>query len=83
MSIQINLKLNRKQVPYMIALSLFKGGFIYVAVLINEQIKADEVVLTGLAGEKLGVVSKSEALAILIQRGGPGLHLIDEQSTTL
>ncbi len=45
----------------MIVLSLFKGGYIEVAVLINEQIKADEVVLTGLSGEKLGVVSKSEA----------------------
>lgn len=53
----------------MIALSLFKGGFIYVAVLINEQIKADEVVLTGLAGEKLGVVSKSEALAMARSKG--------------
>lgn len=53
----------------MIALSLFKGGYIYVAVLINEQIKADEVVLTGLAGEKLGVVSKSEALALARSKG--------------
>lgn len=53
----------------MIALSLFKGGYIYVAVLINEQIKADEVVLTGLAGEKLGVVSKSEALAMARSQG--------------
>jgi translation initiation factor IF-3 len=34
-----------------------------VAVLINEQIRASEVVLTGLRGEKLGVVSREEALA--------------------
>lgn len=40
-----------------------------MAVLINEQIKADEVVLTGLAGEKLGVVSKSEALAMARSKG--------------
>ncbi|MGP0577854.1 translation initiation factor IF-3 [Paenibacillus peoriae] len=40
-----------------------------MAVLINEQIKADEVVLTGLAGEKLGVVSKSEALALARSKG--------------
>ncbi|WCM62860.1 translation initiation factor IF-3 [Paenibacillus polymyxa] len=40
-----------------------------MAVLINEQIKADEVVLTGLAGEKLGVVSKSEALALARSQG--------------
>ncbi|PNQ81681.1 translation initiation factor IF-3 [Paenibacillus sp. F4] len=40
-----------------------------MAVLINEQIKADEVVLTGLAGEKLGVVSKSEALAMARSQG--------------
>ncbi|OKP84901.1 translation initiation factor IF-3 [Paenibacillus helianthi] len=34
-----------------------------MAVLINEQIRASEVVLTGLKGEKLGVVSREEALA--------------------
>ncbi|NEU26817.1 translation initiation factor IF-3 [Paenibacillus polymyxa] len=40
-----------------------------MAVLINEQIKADEVVLTGLSGENLGVVSKSEALAMARSQG--------------
>ncbi|ADO55564.1 translation initiation factor IF-3 [Paenibacillus polymyxa] len=40
-----------------------------MAVLINEQIKADEVVLTGLSGENLGVVSKSEALAMARSKG--------------
>ncbi|ULO07686.1 translation initiation factor IF-3 [Paenibacillus sp. 19GGS1-52] len=35
-----------------------------MAVLINEQIKASEVVLTGLKGEKLGIVSRAEALAM-------------------
>lgn len=34
-----------------------------MAVLINEQIKAAEVELTGLKGEKLGTVSRSEALS--------------------
>lgn len=34
------------------------------AVLMNEQIRASEVVLTGLHGEQLGVVSRSEALAL-------------------
>lgn len=35
-----------------------------MAVLINEQIKAPEVELTGLRGEKLGTLSREEALAI-------------------
>ncbi|MEK4849191.1 translation initiation factor IF-3 [Paenibacillus sp. FSL H7-0756] len=35
-----------------------------MAVLINEQIKAAEVELTGLRGEKLGTVSRSEALSM-------------------
>ncbi|CDN43843.1 translation initiation factor IF-3 [Paenibacillus sp. P22] len=35
-----------------------------MAVLINEQIKAFEVMLTGLNGEKIGVVSREEALAL-------------------
>ncbi|MEK4519481.1 translation initiation factor IF-3 [Paenibacillus sp. FSL P2-0089] len=34
-----------------------------MAVLMNEQIKAAEVELTGLKGEKLGTVSRSEALS--------------------
>lgn len=34
------------------------------AVLMNEQIKASEVELTGLRGEKLGIVSRSEALGL-------------------
>lgn len=34
-----------------------------MAVLINEQIKASEVVLTGLRGEKLGTVTREQALA--------------------
>lgn len=34
-----------------------------MAVLINEQIKAAEVELTGLKGEKLGTVSRTEALS--------------------
>lgn len=34
-----------------------------MAVLLNEQIRASEVVLTGLRGEQLGVVSRVEALA--------------------
>ncbi|WP_025697940.1 translation initiation factor IF-3, partial [Paenibacillus forsythiae] len=33
-------------------------------VFINEQIKAAEVVLTGLKGENLGIVSREEALAV-------------------
>jgi len=40
-----------------------------VAVLINEQIKASEVVLTGLRGEKLGTVSRQEALAMARSAG--------------
>lgn len=40
-----------------------------MAVLINEQIKASEVVLTGLSGEKLGTVSRKEALAIARAKG--------------
>ncbi|GGF95772.1 translation initiation factor IF-3 [Paenibacillus albidus] len=35
-----------------------------MAVLLNEQIRASEVVLTGLRGEQLGVVSRTEALAM-------------------
>ncbi|WP_068503601.1 translation initiation factor IF-3 [Paenibacillus kribbensis] len=35
-----------------------------MAVLINEQIKADEVMLTGLRGEQLGMVAKAEALTL-------------------
>uniref|UniRef100_UPI000470BCE0 translation initiation factor IF-3 n=1 Tax=Paenibacillus graminis TaxID=189425 RepID=UPI000470BCE0 len=35
-----------------------------MAVLLNEQIRASEVVLTGLRGEQLGVVSRLEALAL-------------------
>ncbi|QWU16179.1 translation initiation factor IF-3 [Paenibacillus sophorae] len=35
-----------------------------MAVFINEQIKASEVVLTGLRGENLGIVSREEALAM-------------------
>lgn len=35
-----------------------------MAVLINEQIRASEVELTGLQGEKLGIVSRTEALAL-------------------
>ncbi|MFK4439494.1 translation initiation factor IF-3 [Paenibacillus sp. RC21] len=48
---------------------VFKGGFIYVAVLINEQIKASEVMLTGLNGEKIGIVSREEALAMARSKG--------------
>ncbi|WP_379137369.1 translation initiation factor IF-3 [Paenibacillus sp. sgz500958] len=40
-----------------------------MAVLINEQIRASEVVLTGLRGEKLGVVSREEALAMARAQG--------------
>ncbi|UQZ34080.1 translation initiation factor IF-3 [Paenibacillus sp. PK3_47] len=40
-----------------------------MAVLINEQIRASEVVLTGLKGEKLGVVSREEALAMARSAG--------------
>lgn len=40
-----------------------------MAVVINEQIKATEVVLTGLRGEKLGVVSREEALAMARSQG--------------
>lgn len=40
-----------------------------MAVLINEQIKASEVVLTGLRGEKLGTVSRQEALAMARSAG--------------
>ncbi|MFD1776973.1 translation initiation factor IF-3 [Paenibacillus rhizophilus] len=35
-----------------------------MAVFINEQIKASEVVLTGLRGENLGIISREEALAM-------------------
>lgn len=35
-----------------------------MAVFINEQIKASEVVLTGLKGEKFGIISREEALAM-------------------
>ncbi|ASS68062.1 MULTISPECIES: translation initiation factor IF-3 [unclassified Paenibacillus] len=35
-----------------------------MAVLINEQIKAFEVMLTGLNGEKFGIVSREEALSM-------------------
>ena len=40
-----------------------------VAVLINEQIRASEVDLTGLRGEKLGFVSREEALALAREAG--------------
>lgn len=40
-----------------------------MAVLINEQIRASEVVLTGLRGEKLGIVSREEALAMARSAG--------------
>lgn len=40
-----------------------------MAVLINEQIRASEVVLTGLKGEKLGIVSREEALAMARSAG--------------
>lgn len=40
-----------------------------MAVLINEQIRAFEVVLTGLRGEQLGIVSREEALALARSNG--------------
>lgn len=40
-----------------------------MAVLINEQIKASEVVLSGLGGEKLGIFSREEALAMARSEG--------------
>lgn len=40
-----------------------------MAVLINEQIRASEVVLTGLNGEAIGVVSREEALAMARSKG--------------
>ncbi|MFB5268254.1 translation initiation factor IF-3 [Paenibacillus enshidis] len=40
-----------------------------MAVLINEQIKASEVVLTGLHGENLGVFSREEALSMARTQG--------------
>lgn len=40
-----------------------------MAVFINEQIKASEVVLTGLKGEKLGTLSRAEALAMARSAG--------------
>ncbi|MBW4084857.1 translation initiation factor IF-3 [Paenibacillus sp. S150] len=40
-----------------------------MAVLINEQIRASEVVLTGLNGEQIGVVAREEALAMARSRG--------------
>ncbi|WP_340006330.1 translation initiation factor IF-3 [Paenibacillus sp. FSL K6-0276] len=40
-----------------------------MTVLINEQIRASEVVLTGLRGEKLGIVSREEALAMARSAG--------------
>ncbi|MUG67843.1 translation initiation factor IF-3 [Paenibacillus campinasensis] len=40
-----------------------------MAVLINEQIRASEVDLTGLSGEHLGVVSREEALAMARSQG--------------
>ncbi|MDQ0193524.1 translation initiation factor IF-3 [Paenibacillus wynnii] len=40
-----------------------------MAVLINEQIRASEVALTGLRGEKLGFVSREEALAMARAQG--------------
>lgn len=40
-----------------------------MAVLVNEQIKASEVILTGLHGEQLGVVARDEALAMAISAG--------------
>ncbi|WNS42370.1 translation initiation factor IF-3 [Paenibacillus sp. MMS20-IR301] len=40
-----------------------------MAVFINEQIRATEVVLTGLKGEKLGTVSRNEALAMAKSAG--------------
>lgn len=40
-----------------------------MAVLINEQIRASEVVLTGLRGEKIGTLSREEALAMARSQG--------------
>ncbi|MFB5676765.1 translation initiation factor IF-3 [Paenibacillus terreus] len=40
-----------------------------MAVLINEQIRASEVMLTGVNGENLGVVSREEALAMARSQG--------------
>ncbi len=40
-----------------------------MAVFMNEQIKASEVELTGLKGEKLGIVSRVEALAMARSTG--------------
>jgi translation initiation factor IF-3 len=40
-----------------------------VTVLINEQIKASEVILTGVNGENLGIVSREEALAMARSQG--------------
>ncbi|MNI42018.1 Translation initiation factor IF-3 [compost metagenome] len=40
------------------------GGWVTVAVLINEQIRASEVLLTGLSGEAIGIVTREEALAM-------------------
>lgn len=40
-----------------------------MAVFINEQIRATEVVLTGLKGEKLGTVSRNEALSMAKSAG--------------
>lgn len=40
-----------------------------MAVFINEQIRASEVDLTGLRGEKLGFVSRDEALALAREAG--------------
>ncbi|MBY9077909.1 translation initiation factor IF-3 [Paenibacillus sp. HN-1] len=40
-----------------------------MAVLMNEQIKASEVSLTGLHGEQLGVISRDEALAMAVSAG--------------
>ncbi|MDF9842485.1 MULTISPECIES: translation initiation factor IF-3 [unclassified Paenibacillus] len=40
-----------------------------MAVFMNEQIRASEVVLTGLRGEKLGIVSREEALALARSQG--------------
>jgi translation initiation factor IF-3 len=40
-----------------------------MAVFMNEQIRASEVVLTGLRGEKLGIVSREEALGMARSQG--------------
>ena len=44
-------------------------GAYHMAVLINEQIRASEVDLTGLRGQKIGVVSREEALAMARSEG--------------